>query len=103
MKPNVLVFMTSTPGKYLVGDSYTKVDEVRDRVNLENPVQMNIQQKPEGDGKHVFLNPLLVFEQLTVDVRSYEGFGYLKGELKEKFEKWKYNRETHDQIFKDDD
>lgn len=103
MSRRVIVLVTKSPGKYLVGETSRDLNQITEglsKIEVHNPVRMTVAENPDEPGQQrAHLNPIMVCQTMWVDLDHYIGVGYLKDDLLSKYNSWKSSYKDHEEFF----
>lgn len=77
-------------GVFIVGRSSADLNNlVNQKLLLENAAHLLVKVSDVNQTfSNVYVQPLIGFDEVWVDVSSYTAYGYLTGDLLEKYEAW---------------
>lgn len=82
-------------GVFLVGLCEDDLDRgTWDQLRLSEVAHLYIKQTENHQLRNVIIEPVLGFERMLVNTSSYTAFGYLSGELLQKYQAWSDARKT---------
>lgn len=87
----------SHEGVFLVGLTSTHLDTANNTgltLRLYEIVHLYVKQSEDDQIHNVFIEPVLGFDEAYVNLTSYTAYGYLTGELLEKYQAWSSARKA---------
>lgn len=85
----------SNEGVFLVGRFPGKLEECPgNRLRLSDVAHMYVRQSEDHQVRNVYIEPILGFDDVIVNTESYTAYGYLTGELLEKYTAWEAARKA---------
>ena len=98
VEPRVVALALTTlslshEGVFLVGLSSAIIEEIPGhKLRLTEVAHLYVKQTDDAQIRNVFIEPILGFEEVIVNTTSYTAYGYLTGELLEKYRAWQAAR-----------